>query len=115
MLVRVESTELFRVAFGLTEILRDMAIKARNAIMFGDYCSYLSIREQYEDIRSTINTPLFMDWKFVEEAVTRKFPTWTEWGTDAECLSMAQQTEDEPYEVVFSDGSTITDDVDVPF
>lgn len=114
MLVRVESTELFRVAFSLTETLRDLATKARNAIMFGDYCSYLSIREQYEDIRNIINTPIFMDWSFVEEAVTRKFPTWTEWSKDAECLTMAQQTEDEPV-VVFSDGSTIDDTVDVPF
>lgn len=120
MLIKVDTSELFNVAFGLTRFARDKITEARNAVMFGDFCTYQKIREDFDTIRSILSTNTFMEWKFVEEILLAKFPTWVEWGTDAECESMASQTEEEPFfeedspTVTFSDGSTI-DDSDIPF
>lgn len=113
MLVRIDSTELFTIARRLIDFAHDKVREGRTAMMCDDYCTYMQAREDFDDIKRILNTGALMEWSIVKEVVVSRFPEYQPYPKDAECLSMAAQTEYEP----FNEEAQVTadDDIDVPF
>ncbi len=81
------------------------AFLARNCYESNDYYGYKEAVENFEDYRKLLNNPVFEEWDYAERLEHEDIPVFTfeDWVKELQP------------QVVFSDGSTIDDDSDVPF
>jgi len=80
------------------------AFLARHCHDCNDYYGYKEAVRNFEDYRTLLNNPVFMEWDYAEQLEHEDIPVFTfeDW------LKEIQP------QVVFSDGSTV-DECDVPF
>ena len=101
--VEVSREALFSLRCNLQFALTDIRARAQTAREYGDKFSYWTAEEDYKDTIRLLSSPVFSIWGNEDY---QQLPTWTDYITTCN---------DEAGVVVFSDGSTIDDTVDVPF
>lgn len=81
------------------------AFLAKHYYECNDYYGYKEAVRNFEDYRELLNNPAFMEWDYAERLEHEDIPVFTfeDWVKELQP------------QVVFSDGSTIDDDSDVPF
>ena len=102
--IQVSHEQLFYLFCQLDFSLVDFRARAQTAMQYGDKFAYWAAKEDYDSTLKMLTSPVFSMWNtHVNKEI---FPTWADYMTNCD---------DTGTMVVFSDGSTIDDTVDVPF